>query len=135
MVQHHKYNFRLGCYMDYLKQLEPLVVNWHYFNRYRKLILTYRAQNIKKGSGVHAHHIAPECTHPEYAKDFENLVVLPTRAHFICHYILAKSTMHHKHISSFKMMRADCKSSKIYEALEVEWRAAISAANKGKTRT
>lgn len=57
-----------------------------YKERYNKLIYHYK-NTITEGY-VEKHHIVPKCLGG--TDDIDNLVALPPKAHFICHYLLHK---------------------------------------------
>lgn len=55
--------------------------------RYNKIINHYK--NNLSGGYCEKHHIIPKCMGGN--DDIENLVLLPAKAHFICHYLLHKA--------------------------------------------
>ena len=63
------------------------MVNLHYLNRYNKMISYYK-ENISNGY-MEKHHIVPKCMGG--IDTLENIILLPARVHFICHYLLHKS--------------------------------------------
>lgn len=63
------------------------MINQHYLKRYNKLISYY--QSIIVDGYVEKHHIIPKCMGG--TDDRMNLVALPVRVHFICHYLLHKA--------------------------------------------
>ena len=62
-------------------------MNKHYLARYNKIINHYKT-TITEGF-VEKHHIIPRCMGG--SDDKFNLVALPVRVHFICHYLLHKA--------------------------------------------
>ena len=72
-----------------------------YICRYNKLINHYKTVLV---NGHHEkHHIIPKCMGG--TDDVKNLILLPTRAHFIAHYLLYKAYPNNKKIShAFAMM-------------------------------
>lgn len=77
------------------------MVNLHYLSRYNRFINFYK-NKIFEGYNE-KHHIIPKCIGGEDAH--ENLILLPARAHFICHYILHKAYPDNKKLAlAFSMM-------------------------------
>lgn len=91
--------------------------NYHYLSRYNRLIEHYKC-NPTEGF-VEKHHIVPKCKGG--TDDVENLILLPTRVHFICHYLLHKAYPSDRQLAhAFAMMGVEnsfqqrC-ASKLYE--------------------
>ena len=88
--------------MDIYKSLESISVNSHHMKRYISIV-DFFCVNIVEGNGE-IHHILPKCLFPHHAKDQNNLVKLPYRAHFLVHWALAKATNNYSLISAFNAM-------------------------------
>lgn len=85
-------------------------------NRYDKLIDYYK-KNLAEGF-VEKHHIIPKCMGG--SDDPENLILLPTRVHFIVHYLLHKAYPENRSLAHAFAMMGVCnghqrRSSKLYE--------------------
>lgn len=96
------------------------MVNFHYLKRYNRIITHYK-QNITDGF-LEKHHILPKCMGG--SNEIENLVVLPARAHFICHYLLHKSYPENiKLAHAFAMMIVNNpyqkRTSRLYEKAKI----------------
>lgn len=92
-------------------------MNFHYLNRYKKLVHHYK-NTIVEGF-VERHHIIPICM--EGTDDITNLVALPPRVHFIAHYLLHKAYPENRKLAhAFAMMAVNNQfqnrkfSSKLY---------------------
>lgn len=102
-----------------------------YKSRYDKLINYYK-HNLPEGY-VEKHHIIPKCLGGNNSID--NLILLPTRAHFIVHYLLYKAYPENKKLAHAFAMMSVCnkfqvRSSKLYEKSKI----ARSSALKGVPR-
>jgi hypothetical protein len=91
-------------------------INYHYKKRYDRLIEHYQ-QNLPEGF-VEKHHIIPKCMGGN--DDNSNIILIPTRSHFIAHYILHKSYPENKKLAHAFAMMGVCnnyqhRSSKLYE--------------------
>jgi hypothetical protein len=94
-----------------------------YQKRYEKLVNHYK-NNLSEGF-VEKHHIVPKCMGG--SDDISNIVILPPKAHFICHYLLYKMYPDNKSLAfAFSMMcvknehQPDRKASgKIYEISKI----------------
>lgn len=76
-------------------------ISQHYFVRYEKLINHYKSV-ISEGF-VEKHHIIPRCLGG--GDETENLIALPTRAHFIAHALYNKAYPDNKKLAhAFAMM-------------------------------
>lgn len=107
------------------------MINLHYLNRYNRFINFYK-NNIFEGYNE-KHHIIPKCMGGKDAQ--ENLILLPARAHFICHYMLHKAYPDNTKLAlAFSMMIVNNshqnRSSKLYERAKL----ARSLALKNKPR-
>lgn len=93
------------------------MTNTHYLTRYDKFIAFYK-ETASVGF-VERHHITPKCMGG--SDDDDNLVILPARAHFICHYLLHKAYPENKKLAhAFAMMNVrnqyrEKTTSKLYE--------------------
>lgn len=106
-------------------------MNILYKSRYDKLITAYK--NNPKDGFVEKHHIIPRCMGG--TDDIENLILLPTRAHFIAHYLLYKAYPENTRLAHAFAMMGVCngyqhRSSKLYSQSKL----ARSKALKGKPR-
>lgn len=67
--------------------------NTHYLNRYLNFVLSFSEKIYDDSVYTEQHHICPRSLFPEY-KSFSlnewNKVILPSRAHFIAHWMLSK---------------------------------------------
>jgi hypothetical protein len=93
-------------------------INFHHLNRYNFIINHYK-NNPKQGF-CELHHIIPKCLGG--TNETENLILVPSRAHFILHALLHKSYPENKKIAhAFSMMTVNNKhqkrnfSSRLYE--------------------
>jgi len=75
-----------------------------YICRYNKLINHYK--KVLVDGHYEKHHIIPKCMGG--TDDFENLILLPTRVHFIAHYLLYKAYPDNKKLSHAFAMMAVC---------------------------
>lgn len=108
-------------------------MNYH-LKRYERIVQHY--VNYPPGdSFCERHHIKPLCMGGEDNR--ENIVVVPARAHIICHYLLHKAYPQNVELAhAFAMMCVNNKhqnrvfSSRLYEAAKI----ARSRALKGKPR-
>lgn len=108
-------------------------VSIHLTRYYR--IVNHFLNNFPNECFCETHHIVPRCMGGTDSK--ENLVVLPARAHFICHYLLHKAYPENSSLAhAFAMMAVNNSSqdrrmsSRMYEASKI----ARSNALKGKPR-
>lgn len=95
-----------------------MIVNKHHFCRYGNLIKHYR-NNPQEGF-CEKHHIKPKCLGG--TNDVDNLILVPTRVHFILHLLLHKSYPNNRSLShAFAMMVVNNKfqnrkmNSKLYD--------------------
>lgn len=107
--------------------------NNRYIRRYNKFIEFFK-NNLPEGY-VEKHHIIPKCMGGNNEK--ENLVLLPVRVHFLCHYLLYKGYPENRLLAhAFAMMGNNTPytkrtfSSRMYE----ETKIARSLAMKGVPR-
>lgn len=102
-------------------------------NKYTKWYnqIVERAQHRTNGDYIESHHIIPESLGGPDTP--ENLVNLTAREHFICHWLLTKTTTgedRYKMLNALRMMRAENPGQKryktkitarVYEKLKVEY--------------
>lgn len=93
------------------------MINFHYLNRYNRIIEHYRNKVIDQ-QFVEKHHIIPKCKGGN--NDTSNIIVLPARVHFICHYLLHKAYPNDKQLAhAFAMMIVNnlyqSRNSRLYE--------------------
>lgn len=98
-----------------------------HLSRYNKLINFYR-ENLPEGF-VEKHHIVPKCMGGD--DSLSNLVLLPTRAHFIAHYLLHKAYPENRSLAHAFAMMGVCngrqhRSSKLYEKSKIARSNALS---------
>lgn len=97
------------------------MTNFHYLRRYHRLIDFYRT-NIVEQAFCEKHHIVPKSMGG--TNDLTNLVLLPARVHFICHYLLHRAYPENKKLAhAFAMMCVNNKfqkrNSRLYEKAKV----------------
>ena len=108
------------------------MINSHHMNRYFKIIEFYKF-NPQEGYNER-HHIVPKCLGG--TDDPSNLILLPVRVHFLCHYILHKAHPDNRKLAhAFAMMGVNNPyqkrlNSKLYEKSKI----ARSHALKGVSR-
>ena len=122
-----------------------LIKNWHYFNRYLKLLGHYQTHsNIKvkdqaeKGE-YEWHHMLTSKIFPEFKKEKWNLILLPVGAHYTVHYLLLKSIRHNSCVFAFNQMRRISKrfgkpKCRLYAAVKKEFAILISENNTGRPK-
>lgn len=109
-------------------------INKHFFDRYEKFISHYKSI-ISEGC-VERHHIVPVCLNG--SNEIDNIVALPTRAHFIAHALLHKAYPEHRGLShAFAMMIVNnpYQNRKIGSKLYALAKSARSNALKGVARS
>lgn len=67
-----------------------LFINNKYSNWYHKIIANAKSRNLPKDTYAEKHHIIPRSLGGNDTK--ENLVLLTSREHFVCHLLLVKMT-------------------------------------------
>jgi hypothetical protein len=122
-----------------------LIKNTHHFERYLKLMMTYKGMALKKSKdapgAVESHHILPEAIWPEYGKEYWNKVKLPVKAHLIAHYLLFKSIDHSACVFAFNMMCGRVPtdngffSTRYYEQVRIAVAIEFSKLNTGQKRS
>ena len=124
---------------DYIKEYLPDDKK-HYCDRYIKIIEFYENIEVIEGEN---HHILPRKLFPELKEDFNNVVRLPYRAHYLVHWLLAKIFGSYMWFAFNMMSRVKhklCFSSALYEQrrkylrqqLKEMPRSAMSEENKRK---
>lgn len=118
-----------------------LIKDQRQFDRYIKLINSYKLLNIKKKrddfGGHERHHILPVAMFPEYKKNKSNLVTFPSKAHYLAHYFLYKSINHRSCIFAFNQMRRISlkygkHNCRLYAASRIDLAKAVSECNTGR---
>lgn len=112
-----------------------------YLNRYVNLIDHYLKNTCIKDSAQKGlfenHHILPRSMWPEHVTAKWNLVTLPTKTHYIAHYLLFKSFSHRSCVFAFNQMRRVCNASApnchLYQSARAEFACLISEINTGRT--
>ena len=106
-----------------MKNKFPIPKNYHYFDRYIKIVEHF-SKNPQQEGYVEKHHIIPKSLKPEYAKETWNLVAVSGRVHFILHYLLWMAYRDHKTWNAFKFMVSKNPyqnryfNSRLYESLK-----------------
>jgi hypothetical protein len=121
-------------YLENLVLLEKYITNNHYYERYKKLI-RYYYENVPEQGTTEKHHILPRKLFPDFIKSKWNIIILPARAHFLAHYLLAKSTNNRSMWFAFNQMRRVGKKSILYEYARKRISEIISETNSGKVMT
>ena len=75
--------------MDIFKDINVDNVNLHYWNRYKKFIITIQNKGRRKLQYIEKHHIIPKCINFKLVKDKNNIINLTPREHYIAHKILS----------------------------------------------
>ncbi len=120
--------------IEIFKQFEILgiIKNYHYFDRYKKLVTYYYCLELSKD--IEKHHILPRKIFPQFLKESWNIVKLPIKAHYIAHYLLYKSIRHRSCIFAFNQMKRVIKNEnptcRLYESARIEISQIISNTNK-----
>ena len=127
----------------YTKILRSVNHDNRYLERYIKFMTfceKYNSKDTEQKIYV-AHHICPREMFPEYksfGKNPWNRIYLTERQHFIAHMMLWKAyrnksmTFAANMLSNFQGIRY---TSRLYESLRIDFRKAISEANKGSVRS
>ena len=109
--------------------------------RYIKMIKFYQSLNLTKSQPqteiTENHHILPKSMFPELAKNKDNIVTVPARAHYLLHYFLFKSISHRGCVYAFNQMRRISKqrgilSCRLYMSVKTKFAKIISENNKGR---
>lgn len=113
-------------------------------NKYYKLYfrIVNNAKLLTRNCYTEKHHIIPKSLGG--SDDYENLVSLTAREHFICHYLLTKFTINdsfHKMINAFNMMGCTSQSqqryfnSRLYEANRKHMSKTMSILQSGESNS
>lgn len=82
------------------------------------------------------HHMLPRKMWPEYVNSSWNKVTLPTKAHYIAHYLLYKSFSHRSCVFAFNQMRRVSQTPngncQLYQSARLELAQVISQVNTGR---
>lgn len=116
---------------------DPLA-NIHYIDRYVKII-----SKIQPSADNENHHVLPVSIFPEFVKDPNNIITVPTHWHYLLHWVLIKifsnKTYNHKMSFAFNNMKRVIQSKQKKGALYAMSRKYISEAvrfaNTGKKHT
>lgn len=76
-----------NIYIDYLA--EQPESNNHYLNRLLKILRYSTEKEVSHQIGYEEHHIVPKSWKPEWKRVKDNMIYLPTRLHFIIHWLYA----------------------------------------------
>lgn len=105
----------------------------HHLKRYSKVINYYTEYPVMDGE---YHHVLPRSLYPDMVSDRDNLILLPTRVHYIVHWMLAKGTNSNKMWFAFNMMnrviQSSNKTSSLYRQAREYISNAISECNTGR---
>jgi len=112
-----------------------------HLHRYLKLMKYYQNNACIKVKGLNGayerHHILPRKLYPEYKNSKWNIIVLPTKAHYLAHYFLYKALSDKSCVYAFNQMRRISKKNgktfcRLYESVRKEFAKLISENNTGK---
>lgn len=128
--------------MDYRKLFlsKDPSVNLHYLNRYLKLVNILESVDSSQREN---HHILPRAMFPEYVETKENIISIPTRWHYILHWILFKIFNHGLYKSQMifafnnmkRIIQSDNKRSSLYEMSRKYVSEAVSKSNTGRKKS
>ena len=82
-----------NIYIDYLA--EQPGSNNHYLNRLLKILRYSTEKEVSHQIGYEEHHIVPKSWKPEWKRVKDNMIYLPTRLHFIIHWLRVANGTHH----------------------------------------
>lgn len=113
-----------------------------HLSRYIKLMQHFVLNPENKDSlGSHEwHHIMPRKLWPEFEREQWNLILLPTKAHYLAHYLLFKAYSNKSCAFAFNQMRRVSKQNgvsncRLYQAVRKEIAQHISNTNTGRMWT
>ena len=118
--------------------------NKRYINRYFKLIEAYINKQSEIQGNSEKHHILPRCLFEEYIESDWNIIKIPSRVHYIAHFLLYKADIDSKLTYAFNMMNVTrtyqedritsrlLNHSKLYEKFKNDMIVAIKLSNTGK---
>ena len=79
-----------SIYVQYLT--EQPNANLHYLNRLVNVLDYFiTIEPPKKTEGFESHHIVPKSWKPEWSKEPNNLLKVPSKAHYIIHHLMWKA--------------------------------------------
>lgn len=119
-------------------KIDPLA-NIHYIDRYLKILSCL----IKSNSGSNEkHHILPRSIFPKYIKSNKNIIAIPTRWHYLVHWLLIKifrnekyrNQMSHAFNNMKRVIKHESKKGVLYEMSRKYISSAVSTANLGRKR-
>ena len=118
-------------YVQFL--LEQPNSNPHYLNRLIKLLNHYISiEPPKKIKGYESHHIVPKCKSwkPEWKKVKDNLLKVPTKAHYVIHHLMYKAfPKDFAMIKAFKKMGFSQQkqkiTAKVFEVLRLQYSESV----------
>lgn len=105
------------------------VKNQFYMRRYEKFILAIRQG--EKPKVVEKHHIIPVCVRPDLAKCKDNIIEISPKAHYLCHWMLAKA-YGGKLWFAWNMMKRVGNTGILYEMGRKYVSETVSNTNKGR---
>lgn len=126
------------------KLLLSISKNKRYINRYFKLIEAYINKQSEIQGNSEKHHILPRCLFEEYIESDWNIIKIPSRVHYIAHFLLYKADIDSKLTYAFNMMNVTrtyqedritsrlLNHSKLYEKFKNDMIVAIKLSNTGK---
>lgn len=121
--------------------LITLSKNKRYIHRYFKLIEAYINKQTEIQGNFEKHHILPRCLFQEYAESDWNIIKIPSRVHYIAHFLLYKADITTKLTYAFNMMNVTrtyqtdritsrlLNHSKLYEIFKNDMIVAIKESN------
>jgi hypothetical protein len=115
-----------------------------HFDRYIKFVEGFVQLNLSKPKSscgeFETHHILPKKIFPEYTASRWNKTIMPSKAHYLAHYLLFKAIAHPSLVYSFNQMRRVSKKDgkvncRLYAAVRLEFAELIKQTNTGKVRS
>ena len=115
-----------------------------HFDRYIKFVKRFVQLNLSKPKcscgEVETHHILPKKIYTEYTASRWNKITMPSKAHYLAHYLLFKAIAHPSLVYSFNQMRRVSKKDgkvncRLYAAVRQEFAELIKQTNTGKVRS
>lgn len=115
-----------------------------HFDRYIKFVESFVELNLSKPNGscggFETHHILPKKIFPEFTTSRWNKIIMPSKAHYLAHYLLFKAIAHPSLVYSFNQMRRVSKKAgkvncRLYAAVRQEFAELIRQTNTGKVRS
>lgn len=128
--------------MDFKKEFlsKDKEINHHYLNRYIKLL--EEIQSVESDN-YENHHVLPRSIFPEYENTKNNIIAVPTKWHYILHWVMFKIFNDEKYkqqmIFAFNNMKRIIQSEKkkgvLYEMSRKYVADAVSKSNTGRKKT